>query len=88
MIKSCETSNAQTWELEITCRNRAYKDAIVLALLKHGVINFEVECIEVISTQDEFACDGKFLIFMWTSGFCNLLSVSTDLAEIQEKIGL
>lgn len=35
MIKSDENSNAQSWELEISCKNKKYLDAVVKAILKN-----------------------------------------------------
>ena len=46
MIKVDERSNAQSWELEITCKNKKYLDAVVGELLKIGKINFQVQNIE------------------------------------------
>lgn len=38
MIKSDVNSNAQSWELEITCKNKKYLDEVVSAILKYGMI--------------------------------------------------
>ncbi len=85
MRKSDEKSNAQSWELEITCKNKKYLDAVVGAILKHGKINFEVECIECLANSDGW--DGRYTVLMWCSWFGNLKNISKDLARIEKNLG-
>lgn len=84
MIKSDENSNAQTWELEISCKNKKYLDAVVEAILKYGILNFEVEVGECIGNHPEW--DSRYTVLIWCSWFNNLASIANDLAEIQEKL--
>ena len=84
MIKSDDKSNAQSWELEVTCKNKKYLDKVVKAILKHGMINFEVENIECISNVDVW--DGRYVVFMWCSWFNNLKAISKDLAKIEKQL--
>ena len=84
MIKSDEKSNAQCWELEVTCKNKKYLDAVVEAILKYGMINFEVENVECISNDGEW--DGRYLVLMWCSWFNNLKNISKDLAKIEKRL--
>lgn len=49
MIKVDDKSNAQSWELEVTCKNRAYLNEVVKAILKYGMIEFEVNIVDGIS---------------------------------------
>jgi len=83
MIKGNENSNAQTWELEVICKNKKYLDAVVIAILKYGCINFEVECIDCISNSDEW--DGRYTVLMWCSWFNNLKNITKDLAKIEKE---
>lgn len=84
MIKFDEKSNAQNWELEIICKNKKYLDAVVNAILKYGMINFEVEMVDVIKTDPEW--DGRYLVLIWCSWFRNLKDIANDLAEIEEQL--
>jgi len=84
MIKLDEKSNAQSWELEITCKNKKYLDEVVKAILKYGMIDFEVNTIECLSNADEW--DGRYIVLMWCSWFSNLKNITTDLAEIEERL--
>jgi hypothetical protein len=84
MIKTDEKSNAQSWELEITCKNKRYLDAVIGAILKYGMIDFEVECVEFFSHPDEK--DGRYTVFMWCSWFHNLKSIAKDLAKIEKEL--
>lgn len=84
MIREDDKSNAQSWELEITCRNKIYLDEVVKAILKYGMINFEVENVECISNSDKW--DGRYTVFMWCSWFSNLKNIAEDLAEIEQKL--
>lgn len=84
MIKLDEKSNAQSWELEITCKNKKYLDEVVKAILKYGMIDFEVNNTECLSNADEW--DGRYTVLMWCSCFNNLKNITTDLAEIEERL--
>lgn len=84
MIKLDEKSNAQSWELEITCKNKKYLDEVVKAILKYGMIDFEVNNTECLSNTDEW--DGRYTVLMWCSWFNNLKNITTDLAEIEERL--
>lgn len=85
MIKVDENSNAQSWELEVTCKNKKYLDAVVNAILKYGMIDFQVENTECISNTDVY--DGRYTVFMWCSWFNNLKNIATDLADIENSLG-
>ena len=83
-----ENSNAQSWELEITCKNKKYLDAVVAAILKYGMMNFQVESTECFSNVDENgnpSWDGRYLVLIWCSWFDNLAKLSNDLAAIENK---
>jgi len=84
MIKLDEKSNAQSWELEITCKNKKYLDEVVKAILKYGMIDFEVNNTECLSNSEEW--DGRYTVLMWCSWFYNLKNITTDLAEIEERL--
>jgi len=83
MIKLDEKSNAQAWELEVTCRNKKYLDEVVKAILKYGMINFEVELVECLSNHKEY--NGRYTVLMWCSWFHNLADIAKDLSEIEDK---
>ena len=85
MIKSDEKSNAQSWELEITCKNKKYLDAVVHAILKYGMINFEVESTDCISNHEGW--DGRYLVLIWCNWFSNLKPIVDDLLKIEEELG-
>ena len=84
MMKLDEKSNAQSWELEITCKNKKYLDEVVKSILKYGMIDFEVNNTECLSNADEW--DGRYTVLMWCSWFNNLKNITTDLAEIEERL--
>lgn len=84
MIKVDEKSNAQSWELEITCKNKKYLDEVVKAILKYGMIDFEVNNVECLSNVDGW--DGRYTVLMWCSWFNNLNNITSDLAEIEERL--
>ena len=52
MINTDEKSNAQSWELEVTCKNKKYLKAVVKAILKYGMIEFEVNVVEYTAWLD------------------------------------
>lgn len=83
-MKLDEKSNAQSWELEITCKNKKYLDEVVKSILKYGMIDFEVNNTECLSNADEW--DGRYTVLMWCSWFNNLKNITTDLAEIEERL--
>ena len=83
MIKEDEKSNSQSWELEVTCKNKEYLDKVVKAILKYGMINFEVECVECLSNMDGW--DGRYTVLMWCSWFNNLSKLAKDLKRIEQN---
>lgn len=85
MINENEISNAQSWELEITCKNRKYLDAVVLAILKYGMLNFEVKAVEVHGDKDG-VFEGRYLVLIWCCWFHNLSSLCEDLKKIEEEL--
>lgn len=84
MINADINSNAQAWELEITCKNKEYLNQVVRAILQTGTINFQVENVEYNSTQDDW--EGRYTVLIWSSWFSNLNNLTRDLAEIEEKL--
>jgi hypothetical protein len=84
MVNTDEKSNAQSWELEITCKNKKYLDAVVKAVLKYGMMNFEVESIECTTNHEHW--DGRYLVLIWCSWFSNLSDLAKDLAKIEKKL--
>ena len=85
MIKIDEKSNAQSWGLEVTCKNKKYLDAVVKAILKYGMIGFEVNSIEgSFSHKDKW--EGRYTVYMWCSWLNNLKDISKDLAKIEKKL--
>ena len=84
MINTDVNSNAQSWELEVTCKNKEYLDAVVKAVLKYGMINFEVEVGEPHHTTPDW--DGRYTVLMWCSWFKNLKRLTKDLAKIEKKL--
>jgi len=80
-----EKSNAQSWELEVTCKNRKYLNAVVKSILKYGMINFTVEFVDW-NYCHEGGHDGRYIVFMWCSWFNNLSAISKDLAKIEKKL--
>lgn len=83
MIKSDATSNAQSWELDVTCKNKKYLDSVVGAILSYGMIDFQVECVECLSNHDGW--EGRYTVLMWCSGFGNLKEIAGDLAKIEKE---
>ena len=85
MINTDEKSNAQSWELEVICKNKKYLKAVTKAILKYGMINFEVEVIDYVPYEDG-KWDGRYTILMWCNWFSILKRVSKDLAKIEKKL--
>lgn len=83
MIKVDEKSNGQSWELEVTCKNKKYLDAVVNAILSYGMIEFEVRSVECLSNEDGW--DGRYTVLMWCSWFYHLKDIAKDLAKIEKK---
>ena len=48
------------------------------------MIDFEVNNTECLSNADEW--DGRYTVLMWCSWFNNLKNITTDLAEIEERL--
>jgi hypothetical protein len=84
MINADVNSNAQSWELEVICKNKQYLNAVVEAILKYGVINFEVEVVD-FSAWEDGEWDGRYTILMWAAWFSALKRISKDLAKIEKK---
>ena len=84
MIKVNDKSNAQSWELEVTCKNKKYLNAVVKAILKYGNIEFEVELVECMSNHEKW--DGRYTVLMWCNWFNNLSAIAKDLAKIEKKL--
>jgi len=84
MIKVDEKSNAQSWELEVTCKNKVYLDAVIHAILKYGMIEFEVNLVD-INTSHDGIFDGRYTVLMWCSWFHNLKRITKDLNKIEKK---
>lgn len=84
MIKEDELSNAQSWELEVVCKNKEYLDSVVSAILKYGMMNFEVELIECTSNIPKW--EGRYRVLIWSCWFNNLKNISKDLAKIEKQI--
>jgi hypothetical protein len=84
MIHEDEKSNAQSWELEVACKNKKYMYAVVNAIQKYGMIDFSVENVEITNYDEEIG--GRYLIFMNCSGFNNLKNISNDLAKIEKDL--
>ncbi len=85
MIKTDEKSNAQTWELEVTCKNRKYLEEVVMAILKYGMIEFEVTSVEGCGNH-EGVWEGRYTVLLWCSWFNNLKNIVDDLAGIEERL--
>jgi len=85
MINGNENSNAQSWELEVVCKNKKYLNAVIKAILKYGMINFEVEVVEYGAYHDD-TWDGRYTVLMTCSWFSILKNISKDLAKIEKKL--
>lgn len=85
MIKGNEDSNAQSWELEVVCKNKEYLNAVINAIMKYGMIGFEVEVVEYTAWQDD-EWDARYTVLMWCSWFSILKNVSKDLAKIEKQL--
>ncbi len=84
MINSDVQSNAQAWELEVVCKNSEYLNAVIKAILKYGMINFEVR-VEDYSAYQDNKFDGRYTVLMWCSWFDNLYRLSKDLSKIETR---
>lgn len=84
MIKGNEGSNAQSWELEVACKNKEYLDAVIQAILDYGMMNFEVEVIGCNSNHERY--DGRYTVLIWCSWFHNLSALAKDLEAIEKKL--
>jgi len=77
-------SNAQSWELEVVCKNKEYMQEIVRWLSKNGVFEFSVEKIEYLPYEDD-KWDGRYIVFVSCSWFSNLHGLATKLKDIEKK---
>lgn len=84
MIKVDEKSNAQSWELEVTCKSKKYLDAIMKVLKKYGMVEFEVNMVDVNYTHPEWCA--RYTVLMWCCGFNNLANLSRDLKKVEKKM--
>ena len=84
MINVDEKSNAQSWELEVTCKNKTYLDAVVIAILKYGMIEFEVNVVEYHAYRDGY--EARYTVLMWSCWFHNLKKITKDLAKIEKEL--
>ena len=84
MIKVDEQSNANSWELEVVCRNKEYLDAVMAAILKFGMMNFEVEVTGCNSNHKGY--DGRYTVLVWCSWFHNLSALTKELEAIEKKL--
>jgi hypothetical protein len=84
MIKTDENYNAQSWELEIDCKNKEYLDEIVGAVLKYGMISFEVEVGDCITSHEKW--DSRYSVLIWCSWFHNLSDLAKDLKKIEKRL--
>ena len=85
MTKLDEKSNAQSWEIGITCKNKKYLDEVVKAILKYGYIDFEVNNTDLFSSDDKKR-DGRYTVLIWCSWFGNLKKITKDLAKIEKHL--
>ena len=84
MIKQDEKSNAQSWELEVTCKNIKWLNRVVNILLEYGMFDFEVENIECLSNHEGW--DGRYIVIIYGNWFHNLSSLSQDLELIEKEL--
>lgn len=86
MIKQNELSNAQSWELEVVCKNKEYLNQVVMAILEYGMLNFEVECCSDVIANHEREFDGHYTVLIFGHWFNNLNDLTADLKCIEEKL--
>lgn len=84
MIKCDESSNSQYWELEVVCKNRTYLNEVVDAILKYGMINFEVKVGDCTSNHNGW--EGRYTVLIWCSWFSILADLCNDFAEIEKRL--
>jgi hypothetical protein len=56
----------------------------VKAILKYGMIDFEVNNVEYHAYHDGY--DARYTVLMWCSWFHILKNVAKDLAKIEKKL--
>lgn len=87
MIKGNEDSQAQSWELEVICKNKKYCDAVIKTLLNHGWVDFEVTSLQPKGKdRDTGLWEGSYSILMWSHWFTNLASLTADLKDIEHEL--
>ena len=84
MMKLDENSKAQSLELEVTCKNREYLNEVVKAILKYGMMNFEVNSVECHSNHEGW--EGSYTVLIWCSWFSNLGGIARDLKKIEKRL--
>ncbi len=83
MIKQDDKSNAQSWELEVTCKNITWLKRVVDVILDYGMFDFDVENVECLSNQDGW--DGRYTVLIYGNWFNNLSNLSQDLEKIENE---
>ena len=84
MIEENITSNAQSWELEVVCKNVEYMTEIVEFLAKQWLYNFNVEVVEY-SPWEDGKFTGRYLVTVWCAWFSNLNTLTKKLKDIEKK---
>lgn len=84
MMKLNENSKSQSWELEVTCKNREYLNEVVKAILKYGMMNFEVNSVECHGNHEVW--EGSYTVLIWCSWFSNLGDIAKDLKKIEKRL--
>ena len=84
MINAEPKSNAQSWELEVACKNRKYLNAVIKEILKDGFIEFEVTLEDILHSHEE-GMDGRYLVLMWGTWFNRLAHISKKLSKIEKR---
>jgi hypothetical protein len=86
MVKQNELSNAQTWELEVVCKNKEYLTQVVNSILNYGMLDFEVECCNDVFQDHGGDFNGHYTVLIFGSWFNNLNNLTNDLKNIEEKL--
>ena len=84
MMKVDENSKAQSWELEVTCKDRKYLNEVVKAILKYGMMEFEVNTVDCHGNADGW--EGSYTVLIWCSWFSNLGDIAKDLKKIEKRL--
>lgn len=76
-----ENSNAQSWELEVVCKNRKYLNAIIGVILEQKCLNFKAVCVDMIANDD-----ARYLVLVWGHWFGNLKNLTKQFAKIENRL--